>query len=130
VAAAEIARIRAARGLLPGFGHPLHRPVDPRAQRLFAHAAELGTAGAHCAYAQALEAAANEAFGRPMVLNVSCAIPAVLLDVGFSVRAMRGIPILARTAGLIAHLVEETEHPAGFAMAAAAAEAVEYVSEI
>ncbi|TBN36353.1 citryl-CoA lyase [Paracoccus subflavus] len=126
-AAAAVGRIRAERRLLPGFGHPLHRQGDPRAQSLFALAQSLGTSGLHCRYALELERAANEAFGRPMVLNVSCAIPAVLLDVGFPARAMRGIPILARTAGLIAHLVEEMEHPAGFAMAGAAAEAVPYV---
>ncbi len=126
-ARSEVARIRSERKLLPGFGHPLHRPADPRARRLFALAEELGTAGLHCQYAMAIEQAANEAFGRPMVLNVSCAIPAVLLDVGFPARAMRGIPILARTAGLLAHLVEEMERPAGFAMAGAAADSMTYV---
>lgn len=126
-ARSEVARLRAARRLLPGFGHPLHRDGDPRARRLFALADELGTAGLHGSYARALETAAGEEFGRPMVLNVSCAIPAVLLDVGFPAHAMRGIPILARTAGLLAHLVEEMDRPAGFAIAGAAAEAVTYV---
>lgn len=127
-ALSEINRLRSARMLLPGFGHPLHREGDPRARRLFALAEELGTAGLHCSYARALEQAAGEVFGRKMVLTVSCAIPAVLLDVGFPVQAMRGIPILARTAGLLAHLVEEMDKPAGFALAAAAAEAAVYVA--
>lgn len=127
LAQAAVDRIRSERRLLPGFGHPLHRQGDPRARALFALAQELGTYGLHCRYAHELEQAAHRSFGRPMVLNVSCAIPAVLLDVGFPARAMRGIPILARTAGLIAHLVEEMEHPAGFAMAGAAAEAVRFV---
>jgi len=126
-ARSEVIRLRSERRLLPGFGHPLHREGDPRARRLFALAEAQGTAGPHCAYARALEQAAGEIFGRPMVLNVSCAIPAVLLDVGFPARAMRGIPILARTAGLLAHLAEEMDRPAGFAMAGAAAEAVVYV---
>jgi len=126
-ARSEVARLRSERKLLPGFGHPLHREGDPRARRLFALAEELGTAGLHCAYAKALERAAGEIFGRRMVLNVSCAIPAVLLDVGFPAPAMRGIPILARTAGLLAHLVEEIDRPAGFAMAGAAADSVVYV---
>lgn len=126
-ATSEVARLRSERRLLPGFGHPLHRPTDPRARRLFALAKELGAAGLHCEYAHALERAANESFGRPMVLNVSCAIPAVLLDVGFPALAMRGIPILARTAGILAHLAEEIDRPAGFAMAGAAADAVIHV---
>jgi citrate synthase len=36
------------------------------------------------------------------------------------------VPILARTAGLLAHLVEEQENPLGFLLAAKADEAVEY----
>lgn len=128
-AMSEVIRLRNERALLPGFGHPLHRRGDPRARRLLALAAELGTSGLHCAYAVALEQAAAEAYGRPMVLNVSCAIPAVLLDVGFPAHAMRGIPILARTAGLLAHLAEEMDRPAGFAMAGAAADAVVFVAD-
>lgn len=126
-ARSEVARLRSDRKLLPGFGHPLHREGDPRARRLFALAEQLGTARLHCTYARLLEQVASEVFARPMVLNVSCAIPAVLLDVGFPAHAMRGIPILARTAGLLAHLAEEIDRPAGFAMAGAAAGAVIYV---
>ena len=54
--------------------------------------------------------------GRDLRLNVSAAIPAVLLDVGFPLQALRGVPILARTAGLIGHLTEELAHPIGFAL--------------
>ena len=39
---------------------------------------------------------------------------------------MKAVPILARTAGLLAHLAEEQEQPLGFAMAGAAEEAIEY----
>ena len=54
--------------------------------------------------------------GKDLRLNVSAAIPAVLLGVGFPVAALRGVPILARTAGLIAHLCEELINPIGFAL--------------
>jgi len=127
VAAAEIARLRSGGDRLPGFGHPLHRPVDPRCERLLEIAEERGIAGAHCAYARAVKVAADAAFGKPMVMNVSAAIPAVLLDLDFPIEALRGIPILARTAGLIAHLAEERRHPIGFHLAAAGAESVTYV---
>jgi citrate synthase len=53
---------------------------------------------------------------RDLRLNVSGAIPAVLLGAGFPVQGLKGVPILARTAGLIAHLVEEIEQPIGFAL--------------
>lgn len=126
VARNEVARLLEAGERLPGFGHPLHRPVDPRCERLLDLAQEIGTAGLHNAYARAVQIAANEAFGRQMVMNISAAIPAVMLDLDFPVAALRGIPILARTAGVIAHLVEERHKPIGFHIAAAAAESVQY----
>ena len=54
------------------------------------------------------------------------AIAAVMLDVGCTSTAVSAVPILARTAGLLAHLSEEHEHPLGFLMASKAEEAVEY----
>jgi citrate synthase len=53
-------------------------------------------------------------------------IAAVMLDLGFETSAVKAVPILARTAGLLAHLTEEQEHPVGFVMARAAEEAIEY----
>jgi citrate synthase len=50
----------------------------------------------------------------------------VMLDVGFSSDTVKAVPILARTAGLLAHLVEEQHHPLGFLMAGRAEEAIEY----
>ena len=45
-------------------------------------------------------------------------------------QALRGVPILARTAGLIAHLREEIEKPIGFALSYQATRGVEYDGEI
>jgi citrate synthase len=59
-------------------------------------------------------------------MNVSMPIAAVMLDLGFPAGTVKAVPILARTAGLLAHLGEEQENPLGFRMAAAAEEAVEY----
>lgn len=59
-------------------------------------------------------------------MNVSMPIAAVLLDLGFAPATVKTIPILARTAGLLAHLTEERERPIGFLMAARAEEAVDY----
>jgi citrate synthase len=44
----------------------------------------------------------------------------VLLDLGFDSAVAKAVPILARTAGLLAHLAEEREHPIGFLLARAA----------
>jgi citrate synthase len=125
--ALEIAQeIRAAGGKVPGFGHPVHKPVDPRAERILELADERGVSGPHVALARSLGAAVAEAWGKPLTMNVSMPIAAVLLDLGFPSAAVKAVPILARTAGLLAHLAEEQEHPIGLALAAAAEEAVEY----
>lgn len=121
--------IRASRGKLAGFGHPLHRPLDPRAERIFSLAREKGVAGVHCAIAEALREAVAEAWGKPLTLNVSLAIAAVLLDLDFPLRMIKAIPLLARTAGLLGHLAEEQEAPIGFLMAAGAEDAITYVPQ-
>ncbi len=123
---AEVAAIRARGGKVPGFGHPLHRPVDPRAQRIMALAEERGAAGAHCALAREAERVVPEVWGKALPMNVSMPIAAVLLDLEFPPAILKGIPILARTASLLAHLAEESANPIGFLMAAKAEEAVAY----
>ena len=122
-----VAAIRAAGGKVPGFGHPLHRPVDPRAERILALAEARGAAGRHVALARAAVPVVAEAWGKPLPMNVSMPIAAVLLDLDFPPAILKGIPILARTASLLAHLAEESERPIGFLMAAKAEEAIAYV---
>jgi citrate synthase len=125
--AADVAQgIRASGGKVPGFGHPLHKPLDPRAERILALADERGVAGPHVELARDLRDAVAEAWGKPLTMNVSMPIAAVLLDLGFPSSAVKAIPILARTAGLLAHLAEEQRQPIGFLMAAHAEEAIEY----
>jgi citrate synthase len=125
--AGEIAReIHAAGGKLPGFGHPLHRPVDPRAERILELADSRGVSGPHVLLARSLRSAAAEAWGKPLTMNVAMPIAAVMLDLGLAASTVKAVPILARTAGLLAHLAEEQEQPLGFLLAASAEEAVEY----
>jgi citrate synthase len=125
--ALELAReIHAAGGRAPGFGHPVHRPVDPRAERILELADARGVSGAHVRLARAFRDGVAEAWGKPLTMNVSMPIAAVMLDLGFSAATVKAVPILARTASLLAHLAEEQEHPIGFLMAAKAEEAVEY----
>jgi citrate synthase len=59
-------------------------------------------------------------------MNVSMPSAAVLLDLGFPSSVVKAVPILARTAGLLAHLAEEQRRPIGFLMAARADEAISY----
>jgi citrate synthase len=118
--------IHAAGGKVPGFGHPVHRPVDPRAERILEVADERGVSGAHVVRAREFRDAVAEVWGKPLTMNVSMPIAAVMLDLGFTVEAVKAVPILARTAGLLAHLAEEREQPLGLLLARAAEEAVEY----
>jgi citrate synthase len=126
-AASELAaEIHAQGGKVPGFGHPVHRPLDPRAERILELADTRGVSGPHVLLARRLADAVAETWGKPLTMNVSLPIAAVLLDLGYSATAVQAVPILARTAGLLAHLAEEREHPVGFRMAAAAEDAVAY----
>jgi citrate synthase len=128
--ALEAAReVRDAGERLPGFGHPVHRPLDPRAERILELADSHGVSGAHVQLARAFRDAAAEVWGRPLVMNVSMPIAAVMLDLGFPASAVKAVPILARTAGLLAHLAEEQRTPIGFPLAAASEEAVVYERE-
>jgi citrate synthase len=119
-------RVHAAGEKVPGFGHPVHRPVDPRAERILELADERGISGPAVARARALRDAVAEVWGKPLPMNVSMPIAAVMLDLDFPAGAVKAVPILARTAGLLAHLAEEQEKPLGFLMAGKAEEAVEY----
>jgi citrate synthase len=125
--AEELARaIHASGGKVPGFGHPVHRPVDPRAERILDLADARGVSGRHVLLARSLRGAVAEVWGKPLTMNVSLPIAAVMLDLGFPSAAVNAVPILARTAGLLAHLAEEQQQPLGFLMARKAEEAVDY----
>jgi citrate synthase len=125
-ARAVIGTYRADRRPIPGYGHPLHKGGDPRTVRLLEVAEENGTCGEHIVAARIVERLLPELTGRQLAMNVSAAIPAVLLDAGYPLLALRGVPILARTAGLIAHLLEEQQRPIGFVMSNVAASAIAY----
>jgi len=125
--AVDVARAaRHAEERVPGFGHPVHRPVDPRAERILELADERGVSAANVGLARLLRDAVAEEWGKPLPMNVSLPIAAVMLDLGYPVSTVKAVPILARTAGLLAHLAEEQENPLGFFLAGKAEEAVAY----
>jgi citrate synthase len=124
-----VAEIHAAGGKVPGFGHPIHKPIDPRAERIFELADAKGVSGTYVGIAREATKAIETVWGKPLPMNVSMAIAAVLLDLDFPMAMIKAIPILARTGGLLAHLAEEQERPIGFLMAAHAEEAISYQPE-
>jgi citrate synthase len=121
-----IAELKASKRAIPGYGHPLHKARDPRVDRLLEVATAAGADLRYVHIAQALERAIPGIVGRELRMNVSAAIPAVLMGVGFPVSSLRGVPILARTAGLIAHLAEEAAQPSGFALSYQASHNLQY----
>jgi citrate synthase len=125
-AGAVIEEHRAARRAVPGYGHPLHKTRDPRVTALLEVARECGSSGRHIEAAQLVERLIPRLIGKPLAMNVSSAIAATLLDAGFPLLALKGVPLLARTASLIAHLLEEQQRPIGFALSNASAAAIEY----
>jgi citrate synthase len=129
VAGAMASELRSAGAKLPGFGHPLHRPLDPRAERVLELADARAVSGPHVLLAHRFREAAAEAWGKPLTMNVSMPIAAVMLDLGFPAAAVKAVPILARTASLLAHLAEEQQQPIGFLMAGKAEAAIEYRPE-
>jgi citrate synthase len=125
--ATDMARaLHAAGERAPGFGHPVHRPLDPRAERILELADVRRVSGPHVALAVAFREAVAEAWGRPLTMNVSMPIAAVLLDLGFPPATAKAVPLLARTASLLAHLAEEQREPIGFLLANRAESAVVY----
>jgi citrate synthase len=120
---------KAARKPIPGYGHPQHKQRDPRVDALFGVATAAGTDLRFVAIAREVESLTASIIGKDLRLNVSGAIPSVLLGAGFPLEALKGVPILARTAGLIAHLYEELQQPIGFALTYQATRELQYTGE-
>ncbi len=129
VAVRQITELRQTTKAVPGFGHPQHSEGDPRANLLLKMADERGVSGEHVAMMRALQAALPETIGRELPVNVNGPIPAIMLDLGWPVAALKGIGLLCRTGGLIGHLTEEAQRPIGFVMSGAAAQVIEYDGE-
>ncbi len=132
-AAAEAAAIarehRAERRPIAGFGHPTHKPDDPRTPALVAVARREGVAGAHVAALDTLSAAVDAELGRHLTVNATGAIAALLADCDVPVDIMRGFVLVARCAGLVAHVHEEQRNPAMPTIWDAAERAVPYTEE-
>jgi citrate synthase len=129
-AAGRIAQAhRAERRPMPGFGHHLHKPDDPRPPRLFAIAERHGVPGRHIAALKALGAAVDAAAGRHITINATGAVAAVLMEIGIAPEIMRGFAVISRSAGLVAHIAEEQQRPAARQIWAAAEEAVPYADD-
>ena len=96
---------------VPGLGHPIHKPIDPRVPRLFAIAADNGLSGWYVHLMEAVADEAGRAYNRGLPVNATGAIGAILSELGMPWRVTRGVAVMARAIGLVAHLQEELEEP-------------------
>jgi citrate synthase len=115
--AAATARVlaawRAARSrYIPGFGHRFH-PLDPRRGPLLSlveNAVRDGVVrGEFLRVALAVEAALNEGRSRPVPMNIDGATAVIYAELGFAPPLARGLFVLSRSVGLLAHAWEESQ---------------------
>lgn len=111
VAKQIVAEHREAKRLIGGLGHPLHKQVDPRTPRLFEIAAENGFSGRYVGLMELIAAEASLSFGRELPVNATGAIGAIASEIEIPWRVCRGLAVMARAIGLVAHIKEEMEEP-------------------
>jgi citrate synthase len=96
---------------IPGFGHPIHRDGDDRVAALRRIQVAEGIPDEHYLTAVAVGEALGRIKGRRLPMNAAGAIGAIVCDMGLPPRFARGLSIVARSAGLVAHVAEEEDHP-------------------
>lgn len=104
-----VAEHRAARKPLPGFGHPFHKPDDPRTPKLLELADAERLTGGYLPLLRQLAIEVDAAAGKHITLNATGAMAAILLEIGIPPTMLRSIAITARCGGLFGHLLEEQE---------------------
>lgn len=111
VAADIVRRHRADRRPVAGIGHPNHKDVDPRVPRLFEVAAANGLAGRYVDLVQLVGEEASSVLNRKLPVNATGAIGAIACELEIPWQVCRGLAVMARAIGLVAHLQEEVADP-------------------
>jgi len=112
--AVEIVRSSmSARRQIPGIGHNLHKPIDPRTPRLFELAEENGLSGLYVALMKLVAEEAERALGKPgqLPINATGALGALASELGIPWKLCRGLTVIGRAVGLVGHIAEEIRHP-------------------
>ena len=111
IAKRTVADFRARRETVPGIGHPIHKPVDPRVPRLFEIARESDFYGKYVELVQLIQAEAERTAKKSLPLNATGAIGALGCEMGFDWKVLRGLGVMARAIGLVGHILEESRTP-------------------
>lgn len=111
IAERVVTEARAGKTPIPGIGHPVHKPEDPRVPRLWSLAADHGFHGNYCKLMAAVAEEATKQYDRLLPVNATGAVGALLCELGFDVRVARGIGAMARAVGLVGHIAEEMDNP-------------------
>lgn len=113
LAEAIVKRLRETRQPIPGIGHNIHKPVDPRATRLFDLAQEHGLSGRYVRLMQHIAAAAERALNKPgqLPVNATGALGALSSEMGIPWKLCRGLAVIGRSIGIVGHIAEELRNP-------------------
>ena len=90
---------------IPGLGHPIHKPIDPRTVRLFEIARATGFYGKYCELMEQIAKTMG------ITLNATGAIGALACELGLDWKVVKGLGVMARAVGLVGHILEETRQP-------------------
>jgi citrate synthase len=113
---------------VPGFGHSIHKPDDPRTPRLLALARESGMAGNYVNLLTTLSETVDRVYQKHLTINATGMIGALLLEMGFEPEIMRGLAVVSRSGGLLAHVQEEQATDSVRALRQAAKQSIPYTS--
>jgi len=110
---AELARFISERGkIVPGFGHRFH-PVDPRSGRLLALVevarGKGAVSGRYARIGTAVEKALERRKGARIPMNIDGATAVIYCELGFAPALGRGLFILSRSVGILAHAWEQSQ---------------------
>jgi citrate synthase len=126
VAAAVVDRYAARKERIAGIGHRTHAEGDPRAERLFQIARDTGAYGRYCELIQRISGISEERRKRRIPVNVTGAIAAIALDMGFSWQITKAFALIGRTLGALGHIAEEIRNPMATNIDAAIKDALDY----
>lgn len=109
-----VASYRERKAIVPGLGHPVHKPIDPRTPRLFQIAEENGFSGRYVELMKLVQKEAEAASGRALPINATGALGAICCEMGFPAKIVRGFGVMGRAIGLVGHILEESENPIAY----------------